>query len=55
MAADQTLLQEGMILAIEPGYDFAPGKVMLHEENVVVRADRAELITRRAPRDIPIL
>lgn len=44
-----------MILAIEPGYDFALGKMMLHEENVVVRTDRAELITRRAPRDIPIL
>ena len=44
-----------MILAIEPGYDFAPGKMMLHEENVVVRVDGAELITRRAPRDIPIL
>lgn len=55
MAADQTILQEGMVLAIEPGYDFAPGKMMLHEENVVVRADKAELITRRAPHDIPIL
>ncbi|MEN8660381.1 MAG: Xaa-Pro peptidase family protein [Marivita sp.] len=55
MAADQTVLQEGMILAIEPGYDFAPGKMMLHEENVVVCADGAALITRRAPRDIPIL
>lgn len=55
MATDQTVLQEGMVLAIEPGYDFAPGKMMLHEENVVVRAGGAELITRRAPRDIPIL
>jgi Xaa-Pro dipeptidase len=55
MASDQTVLQEGMVLAIEPGYDFAPGKMMLHEENVVVRADGAELITRRAPRDIPVL
>ena len=55
MAADQTILQEGMILAIEPGYDFATRKMMLHEENIVVRADRAELITRRATGDIPIL
>jgi hypothetical protein len=29
--------------------------MMLHEENVVVRADKAELITRRAPHNIPIL
>ena len=55
MASDQTVLQEGMILAIEPGYDFAPGRMMLHEENVVIGADGAELLTRRAPADIPIL
>lgn len=55
MATDQTVLQEGMILAIEPGYDFAPGKMMLHEENVVVRAGGAELLTRRASAEIPIL
>ncbi|MEM9583017.1 MAG: Xaa-Pro peptidase family protein [Pseudomonadota bacterium] len=55
MPSDQTVLQEGMVLAIEPGHDFAPGKMMLHEENVIVRADGAELITRRAPADIPIL
>ncbi|MEO0358913.1 MAG: M24 family metallopeptidase, partial [Pseudomonadota bacterium] len=55
MASDETILQPGMVLAIEPGYDFAPGKMMLHEENVIVRADGAELITRRADADIPIL
>jgi Xaa-Pro dipeptidase len=55
MATDQTVLRDGMVLAIEPGYDFAPGKMMLHEENVVVRAGGAELITRRAPAEMPIL
>ncbi|MGX9355131.1 M24 family metallopeptidase [Roseobacteraceae bacterium S113] len=56
MSSDQTVLQEGMILAIEPGYDFEPGRMMLHEENVVVRAGgAAELLTRRAPESIPIL
>lgn len=55
MPTDKTVLQEGMVLAIEPGYDFAPGKMMLHEENVVVRADGAELVTRRAPASIPVL
>ena len=55
MKSDETVLQEGMILAIEPGYDFAPGRMMLHEENVVVRENGAELLTRRAPAEIPIL
>ncbi|MDA8747824.1 hypothetical protein N9M66_06405, partial [Litoreibacter sp.] len=44
-----------LVLAIEPGYDFVPGKMMLHEESVVIRADGAELKTRRAPAEIPIL
>ena len=55
MATDQTVLQEGMVLAIEPGYDFAPGRMMLHEENILIRENGAELLTRRAPAEIPIL
>ncbi len=55
MATDQTVLQPGMVLALEPGFDFAPGKMMLHEENVIVTVDGAELITRRAAPEIPIL
>ena len=55
MATDETVLQVGMVLAIEPGYDLAPGRMMLHEENVVVRENGAELLTRRAPPEIPIL
>jgi hypothetical protein len=29
--------------------------MMLHEENVVVRADGPELLSRRAPAEIPII
>jgi len=52
---DRTLIQEGMVLTIEPGMEYAPGKAIVHEENVVVRADAAELLTRRAPRELPII
>ncbi|MGB1236489.1 MAG: M24 family metallopeptidase [Planktomarina sp.] len=55
MATDQTVLQPGMVLAVEPGFDFAPGKMMLHEENVVVREHGAELITRRAAAELPVI
>ncbi len=55
MTNDETILQAGMILAIEPGYEFLPGKIMLHEENVVVTEDGAELLSRRAAPDLPIL
>ena len=55
MDGDETPIREGMVLAIEPGYEFAPGKLMLHEENVVIRSHGAELLSRRAAPELPIL
>jgi Xaa-Pro aminopeptidase len=55
MQSDMTVLQPGMVLAIEPGYDFAPGKMMLHEENIVIREDGPQLISRRAAHEIPVI
>ncbi|MFO1091340.1 MAG: Xaa-Pro peptidase family protein [Hyphomicrobiales bacterium] len=52
---DRTVIREGMVLTIEPGMEYAPGKSLVHEENVVVRADGAELLTRRAPRELPVI
>lgn len=50
---DYTVLEEGMVLTIEPGYTFAEGKVMVHEEDIVVRKQGAELLTKRALRELP--
>tara|TARA_Y100000588_G_scaffold86937_4_gene92493 strand:- start:60 stop:1226 length:1167 start_codon:yes stop_codon:yes gene_type:complete len=52
---DGTEILEGMVLTLEPGLTWAPGCMMLHEENVVVRADGPELLSRRAPRDLPVI
>lgn len=54
-AFDQTVLQEGMVLTLEPGYEFAPGKMMVHEENLVVRDDGAELLSVRVDREIVVV
>ena len=55
MLGDETLLESGMVITIEPGMEYAPGKMILHEENVVVRDGSAELLTRRAPRIMPVI
>ena len=52
---DGTVLLSGMVMTIEPAMTFAPGKQMVHEENIVITEDGAQLLTRRAPREIPII
>lgn len=55
MPGDGTVLEAGMVLTIEPGMEYEPGKMIVHEENIVVRAEGAELLTKRAPRELPII
>lgn len=54
-AWDKTVLEEGMVLTLEPGYAFAHGRMMVHEEDIVVRKTGAELLTKRAPRQLPMI
>ena len=52
---DPTKMEAGMVLAIEP-FALMPGSetaLLVHEEDVVVTAVGAELLSRRAPREIP--
>ena len=50
---DATVLRPGMVLTLEPGYTFAPGRLMVHEEDLVVRDGAPELLTLRAPPELP--
>lgn len=52
MPGDRTVLQAGMVLTIEPSMEYAPGKMIVHEEDVVITSDGCELLTRRAPREL---
>lgn len=54
-AFDHTPMEAGMIMTLEPGYSYADGKLMVHEENVVVTRTGCELLSTRATRDIPII
>jgi Xaa-Pro dipeptidase len=55
MASDHAVLQAGMVITIEPGMEYEDGKMIVHEENVVITENGAELLSRRAPRELPIV
>ncbi|OWJ98228.1 peptidase M24 [Pseudomonas sp. A46] len=55
MPGDDTILAEGMVITIEPGMEYAPGKMIVHEENVHITSSGPVMLTRRAPREMPII
>ena len=52
---DNSVIQENMVLTIEPSIEYKPGKIIVHEENVFVSKDGPILLTKRAPRELPII
>ncbi|CCV06393.1 Metallopeptidase M24 family [Mesorhizobium metallidurans STM 2683] len=52
---DSTVILENMVLTIEPGMEYAPGKMIVHEENIAITRDGARLLTKRAPRELPVI
>ena len=42
-------LEPNMVLTLEPSIEFTPGKMLVHEENIVIRENGVELLTSRAP------
>jgi Xaa-Pro aminopeptidase len=49
------VLQAGMILTLEPGMSFAPQKMMVHEENIVITENGCELLHKRAWEKMPVI
>ncbi|MEM1076681.1 MAG: Xaa-Pro peptidase family protein [Pseudomonadota bacterium] len=52
ISADRTELVPGMVLTLEPGLDLGAGRIMVHEENIVIRQAGAEWLSRPAAREI---
>ncbi len=50
---DTTELREGMVLTLEPGVEISPGRILVHEENIVLRTTGPELLSHRAPAELP--
>lgn len=51
---DDVPFEVGMVMTLEPGMEFAPGKLMVHEENIVITEDGAEYLSRRAAAEMPV-
>lgn len=51
---DTTELKAGMVMTLEPGLNYGNGLTMVHEENIVIRDNGAELLSRRAAQELPI-
>ncbi len=49
---DNTLLEAGMVITLEPGLVYDGIKMMVHEENIVITDTGAEYLSRRAPQKI---
>ena len=54
-AWDSTELVENMVLTLEPSLGYGDGRIMVHEENIVLRAGGAELLTERAAPELPVI
>ena len=44
-----------MVLTIEPGVILGEGRIMVHEENVVLREGGPELLSHRAAPELPVI
>lgn len=55
MPGDATRLVPGMVLTIEPNAMYGNGKMLVHEENLVVTEDRPKLLSRRASPEITVI
>jgi len=55
IAADPTVLAAGMVLTLEPGIDTVDGRIMVHEENIVITQDGCRFLSPRAGPDMVVI
>lgn len=54
-AWDDTEITKNMVLTLEPSLSYSDGRIMVHEENLVVRKHGAELLSQRATPELPVI
>jgi len=53
--SDNTPLEPGVVLTLEPGMEYIPGKEMVHEENVLITENGPVWLSQRADAELPII
>ncbi len=53
--ADQTVLEPGMVLTLEPSVMVGDGRLLVHEEDIVIEPDGPRFLTRPEGRDIRVI
>jgi len=54
-AKDQTVLEPGMVITLEPGVELRPGKIMVHEEDIVITSNVPKPLSPWAGLDLPVI
>lgn len=54
-AFDTTVIEENMVLTLEPSLGYGDGRIMVHLENIVVRQNGTELLSTRAAPELPVI
>ena len=54
-AKDRTVLEPGMVITLEPGVETVGGKIMVHEENIVITGDGPRILSPLATADLPVI
>lgn len=55
IAADHTVIEEGMVLTLEPGIDVGNGRLLVHEENIVITESGARMLSPMINGDLPVI
>ncbi len=52
---DETVLREGMVITLEPSMTVRDGRIMVHEENIVIQDGPPRLLSQRAAPELPVI
>ena len=49
------ILEENMVITLAPSMEYNAGKMIVHEENILITENGCELLTTRTPKSLPII